>query len=221
MQTFAEKAIKYFTRLKAPAKLPTRIEIANPYKSKDAKRIVKEFFEKYFNDNIERIFIFGINPGRFGGGLTGISFTDPVALKEKCGINNNLGTKRELSSRFIYKFIDEFGGVGNFYKRYFITALYPLALLKDGKNHNYFDSTDLYDTLKPYIINALKKQIDFGAYRKFTVSLGKKNFDYLMKINDECGFFEEVRFVEHPRYIMQYKLKEIDLYLDKYQNVLF
>lgn len=221
MQTFAEKAIKYFTSLKAPVKLPAKIEITNPYKSKDAKRIVKEFFEKYFNDNIKRIFIFGINPGRFGGGLTGISFTDPVALKEKCGINNNLGTKRELSSRFIYKFIDEFGGVENFYKRYFITALYPLALLKDRKNHNYYDSTDLYNTLKPYIIDALKKQIDFGAYRKFTVSLGKKNFDYLMKINDEFGFFEEVRFVEHPRYIMQYRLKKIDMYLDKYQNVLF
>lgn len=221
MQTFAEKAIKYFTRLKAPVKLPAKIEITNPYKSKDAKRIVKEFFEKYFNDNIERIFIFGINPGRFGGGLTGISFTDPVALKEKCGINNNLGTKRELSSRFIYKFIDEFGGVENFYKRCFITALYPLALLKDRKNHNYYDSTDLYNTLKPYIIDALKKQIDFGAYRKFTVSLGKKNFDYLMKINNEFGFFDEVRFVEHPRYIMQYRLKKIDMYLDKYQNVLF
>lgn len=221
MQTFAEKAIKYFTRLKAPVKLPAKIEITNPYKSKDAKRIVKEFFEKYFNDNIERIFIFGINPGRFGGGLTGISFTDPVALKEKCGINNNLGTKRELSSRFIYKFIDEFGGVENFYKRCFITALYPLALLKNGKNHNYYDSTDLYNTLKPYIIDALKKQIDFGAYRKFTVSLGKKNFDYLMKINNEFGFFDEVRFVEHPRYIMQYRLKKIDMYLDKYQNVLF
>ena len=42
-----------------------------------------------------------------------------------------------------------------------------------------------------------------------------------MKINDEFGFFEEVRFVEHPRYIMQYQLKKIDMYLDKYQNVLF
>jgi hypothetical protein len=221
MQTFSEKAIKYFTSIKAPVKLPTGIKIANPYESKEVKRIVKEFFEKYFNDYIERIFIFGINPGRFGSGLTGISFTDPVALKEKCGINNNLGTKRELSSRFIYKFIDEFGGAKNFYKRYFITALYPLALLKDRKNYNYYDSTDLYNALKPHIIDVIKKQIEFGADRNFTVSLGKKNFDYLMKINDEFGFFEEVRFVEHPRYIMQYRLKKIDLYLDKYQNVLF
>jgi hypothetical protein len=221
MQAFAEKAIKYFTSLKAPVKLPLGIEIANPYESKDAKKIVKEFFEKYFNDNIERIFIFGINPGRFGGGLTGISFTDPVALKEECGIENNLGLQRELSSKFIYKFINQQGGAEKFYKKYYLTALYPLALLKEGKNYNYYDNTVLYNMLRPFIIDALKKQIDFGADKNFTVSLGKKNFNYFKNINDEFGFFKEVRFVEHPRYIMQYKLKKIDSYLDKYRNVLF
>jgi hypothetical protein len=221
MPTFAEKAIKYFTKLKTPVNLPGEIDIANPYESKDVKRIVRQFFEKYFNDFNDRIFIYGINPGRFGGGLTGISFTDPVTLKEECGIENDLGSQRELSSKFIYKFINEYGGTENFYKKYFITALYPLALLKDGKNHNYYDSADSYNALRPYITDALKKQLDFGVKRKFTVSLGKKNFKYLKKINDKFGFFEEVRFVEHPRYIMQYKLKKIDSYLDKYQNVLF
>ena len=216
MPTFAEKAIKYFINLKAPVNLPSGIDIANPYESQDVKMVVRKFFKKYFNDKNERIFIFGINPGRFGGGLTGISFTDPVALREECGIENDLGTQRELSSRFIYKFIGEFGGAENFYKKYFISALYPLALIKDGKNHNYYDSTGLYNTLKPYITEALKKQVTFGANRKFTVSLGKKNFDYLKKINDEYGFFEEVRFVEHPRYIMQYRLKKLNSYLHKY-----
>ena len=110
MPTFAEKAIKYFTNLKSPINLPPKIYIANPYESKEVKRVVKKFFIKYFNDNNKRIFIFGINPGRFGGGLTGISFTDPVALKDECGIENNLGKHKELSSRFIYKFINEFGG---------------------------------------------------------------------------------------------------------------
>jgi hypothetical protein len=221
MQTFAEKAIKYFTSLKVPDNLPFGIEIANPYKSKDVKRIVKKFFKKYFNDNNKRILICGINPGRFGGGLTGISFTDPVALKEECGIENNLGLHRELSSRFIYKFINEMDGVENFYKKYYITALYPLALLKEGKNYNYYDNIHLYNKLRPLIIDALKKQIDFGVDRTFTVSLGKKNSVYLKNINDEFGFFKEVRFVEHPRYIMQYKLKIIDSYLDRYRNVLF
>jgi hypothetical protein len=221
MQTFAEKAIKYFTSLKVTDNLPFGIEIANPYKSKDVKRIVKKFFKKYFNDNNKRILICGINPGRFGGGLTGISFTDPVALKEECGIENNLGLHRELSSRFIYKFINIMDGVENFYKKYYITALYPLALLKEGKNYNYYDNIHLYNKLRPLIIDALKKQIDFGVDRTFIVSLGKKNSVYLKNINDEFGFFKEVRFVEHPRYIMQYKLKEIDSYLDKYRNVLF
>jgi hypothetical protein len=92
-------------------------------------------------------------------------------------------------------------------------------LLKDGKNHNYYDSAELFNTLTPHIVEALKKQVSFGAVRKYAVSLGKKNFDYLNKINDEYRFFEEVRFVEHPRYIMQYKLKAIDLYLDKYRNI--
>ena len=220
MLTFAEKAIRYFTKLKTPFNLPPGIDIANPYESKEVKTVVKKFFEKYFGDNNKRIFIFGINPGRFGGGLTGISFTDPVALREECGIENNLGTQRELSSRFVYKFIKEFGSAENFYKKYFITALYPLALLKDGKNHNYYDSTELYNALRPYIIGAIKKRVDFGANRKLTVSLGKKNFDYLKKTNDEYGFWEEVRFVEHPRYIMQYRLKKLNSYLHKYLQII-
>ena len=221
MSTFAEKAIKYFTNLKTLDNLPVGIDIANPYESQDVKKVVRKFFNKYFNDNDDRVFIFGINPGRFGGGLTGISFTDPVALKEECGIENDLGTQKELSSKFIYKFINEFGGAESFYKKYFISALFPLALIKEGKNHNYYDSPDLYKALKPHIINTIKKQIDFGANKKFAVSLGKKNCDYLNRINDEYGFFEDVRFVEHPRYIMQYRLKSIDLYLNKFQKVLF
>ena len=220
MSTFADKAIKYYTNLKTPTSLPPQIDVANPYKSEVVCTVVKKFFKKYFNDNNSRIFIIGINPGRFGGGLTGISFTDPVALREICGIENNLGAQRELSSKFIYRFLNEMEGPEKFYKNYFISAMFPLALLKGGKNHNYYDSVSLYKSLKPCIVDTLTKQIGFGACRKLAVSLGKKNFDYLQEINDEYGFFQEVRFVEHPRYIMQYKLKLIDLYLDKYRNVL-
>ncbi len=216
MSTFAEKAVKYFTNLKSPSHLPGKIEIINPYESEEVKVVVKKFFNKFFNDNNKRIFILGINPGRFGGGLTGISFTDPVALKEECGIENKLGRQKELSSKFIYRFIAGFGGINNFYSKYFISALYPLALLKGGKNHNYYDSTKLFNTIKPHIVNSLKEQIKFGADRKFAVCLGKRNADYLKIINDENNFFDEIRVVEHPRYIMQYKLKKIHLFLAKY-----
>lgn len=219
MPTFADKAVKYFTNLKSPSRLPGKTEIINPYKSEEINNVVKKFFYKFFNDNKKRVFIMGINPGRFGGGLTGISFTDPVALKEECRIENNLGTQKELSSKYIYRFINEFGGPENFYKKYFISALYPLALLKEGKNYNYYDSIKLFKAIKPHIISSLKEQVNFGADRNFVVSLGKKNAHFLKIINDEFHFFDKIRILEHPRYIMQYKLKKINLYLNRYAKV--
>ena len=101
--TFATSILNFFDKLNAPA-FSNGIEIINPYPDKEVKAVVRSFYNKYFNDNNPRVFIIGINPGRFGGGITGISFTDPVALKEFCGIENNLGDKKELSSRFIFWF---------------------------------------------------------------------------------------------------------------------
>lgn len=220
MKSFSDKAREYFSTLKFTPALPGNVELVNPYDSPEVKRVVAQFFTKYFNDSNERIFILGINPGRFGGGLTGISFTDPVALADDCGIPNNLGTRRELSSRFIYRLIDEFGGPDTFYSKYYIGALFPLALVKEGKNYNYYDSSSLQKALKPAIAEAIKKQVDFGANRKFALSLGKKNAALLQAINKEHNFFDEIRIVEHPRYIMQYKLKKIDSYLEKYINTM-
>lgn len=220
MKTFSEKARDYFTNLNYPPALPGGVEIVNPYKSGEVKRVVTQFFDKYFNDNNKRIFILGINPGRFGGGLTGISFTDPVALEEECAITNNLGGRRELSSRFIYNLIGKLGGPPDFYSKYFIGALFPLALVKDGKNYNYYDNARLQESLTPAIAEAIRMQVGFGAESKFAVSLGKRNAILLKKINEEYGFFDEIRIAEHPRYIMQYKLKKLDYYLEKYTDML-
>jgi hypothetical protein len=177
---------------------------------------MNQFFKKYFDDTKERIFIIGINPGRFGGGLTGISFTDPIALMLECGIENNLGKQKELSSKFVYKFINAYGGPAKFYTNYFITALYPLAITKDGKNFNYYDSLYLYKTLKPFIVESLREQVKFGAKHEFAVCLGKKNAKYLIEINNEHSFFNKIRILDHPRYIMQYRLKRVDDYIDQY-----
>ena len=216
MTTFAKKAVKFFTSLNKPKKLPGGIDLMNPYINEDVMFVMNQFFNKYFNDNWERIFIIGINPGRFGGGLTGISFTDPIVLKEECGIDNNLGKQKELSSKFIYKFINAYGGPTKFYSKYFITALYPLAIINDGKNFNYYDTASLYKSLKPRIFELLCEQVKFGANRKFAICLGKKNAKYLNEINDEHRFFKEIRVLDHPRYIMQYRLKRVDDYLDQY-----
>lgn len=217
---FADTAIKYFLSLKPPNKLPGKTYIINPYEDAAVRNIVRQFYKKFFNDDRKRIYLFGINPGRFGGGLTGISFTDPVALSEHCGIDNRFGTRKELSSKFIYKIIEDFGGAKKFYSKYFITALYPLTILKENKNFNYYDTAELLSILKPYIKSSVEEQYKFGASKKFAVCIGKKNSKHLKEINEELKLFNEIRVVDHPRYIMQYKLKSIKDYILQYRKAL-
>lgn len=217
---FADKAIKYFSRLSSSELNFNQTELLNPYSSAEVKNIVKKFYSKFYNDDKERIFIIGINPGRFGGGLTGISFTDPVALREECEINNNLGYQKELSSKFIYTVINKYGGVEKFFSKVFLTALYPFALLKNGRNYNYYDDNLLAEQLKPAIVKNLKTQIKFGARNDFAIILGKKNAAYFEALNDKYKFFKKFSVVEHPRYIMQYKLQKVDDYINRYVEVI-
>jgi len=214
--TFSYKAVKYFCNLKTPHLILNGVELINPYENDDVKTVVKNFFNKFYYDENERLFIVGINPGRFGGGLTGISFTDPVVLREQCRIENNLGKRKELSSKFIYTVVEEFGGEEIFFSKVFLTALYPFAIIRDGKNFNYYDNKSLADKLTPGIINNIKSQIDFGAKRDVVILLGKKNAGYFSTINEEYKFFKNIIVLEHPRYIMQYKLKQTDKFINKY-----
>lgn len=213
---FSTKAIKYFYKLKPPAMKVRGVGLINPYKNDDIKKVVKNFFAKFYGDENERLFVFGINPGRFGGGLTGISFTDPVALREQCGIENSLGNRKELSSKFIFSVAKKFGGVEKFFSTVFLTALYPFAIIKDGKNYNYYDDNLLAETLRSEIVKNIGKQIDFGARKDRAIILGKNNADFFKTINNNYDFFKSVVVLEHPRYIMQYRLKQADKYIDKY-----
>ncbi|MCF8261631.1 MAG: DUF4918 family protein [Melioribacteraceae bacterium] len=216
---FNNRAIKFFSEFESNVNFPEGVSVMNPYANRENLELVKRFFDKFYDDSNPRVFIVGINPGRFGGGLTGIGFTDPINLEEKCGINNNLEKRAELSSRFVYMVIDAFGGAEKFFSKFFLSALYPLALIKDGKNYNYYDSKEVYEAMKPEIIDSLKKQIEFGA-TKTAICFGKKNEKFLNEINSEINHFEKIITLDHPRYIMQYKLKKVDEYIAKYLEAL-
>jgi len=213
---FSTKAANYFLNLKTPDKILKGINIINPYESREVRKIVKEFLTKFYSDNKERLFMIGINPGRFGGGLTGISFTDPVALREYCGIQNNLGSKTELSSKYIYEMIAAFGGAEKFFSKVFMTALFPLALTNNGKNFNYYDDKKLFDSLKSEIKKSLETQILFGSKKEKVVILGKKNAEYFRLINDELKFFGKIIVLDHPRFIMQYRQRSMKDYVNSY-----
>lgn len=218
-ETFANRAIHYFLNLKTSDDLPPNIQVMNPFETIEVKKALQRFYNKFFNDSNKRYYVLGINPGRFGGGLTGLSFTDPYALRTHCGIDNNLGGQVELSSRFVYMFINSFGGAEKFFSKFYLSALYPLAIIKDGKNYNFYDDIELLTVIKPAIISSLKQQVEFGSERKAVICFGKKNEKYLKEINDTYNFFDKILTLDHPRYIMQYKLKSVDKYLEKYNSV--
>lgn len=218
--SFSFKATKYFCNLKIPSSDYPGVNFINPYSDDDVRYVVKQFYSKFYKDNKERLFVIGINPGRFGGGLTGLAFTDPVALREYCGIENNLGNKKELSSKFIYSVIDKFGGAEKFFSKVFLTALYPLAIIRDRKNYNYYEDRKLAEHVRGEILQNIKSQISFGTRRDYVIVLGKKNTEYFLPINEEYKFFDKIITLEHPRYIMQYKLKQKNFYINKYLNTI-
>lgn len=216
MTTFADKAIAYYNALTAPTNLPPGVGAMNPYQKPEVQPIVQAFYTKFYADTNPRIFLLGINPGRFGAGVTGISFTTAQNLRRYCGIDNDLRDTPELSSRFIYQIVEAFGGAREFYGRFFLTSLFPLALTKDGKNYNFYDDRVTTDALWPAITEAVRVQTGFGADRRVAVCLGRKNETYLRRLNEQQGFFDRVVTLDHPRYILQYKSKDLPLYLDRY-----
>ncbi|QMW01042.1 uracil-DNA glycosylase family protein [Spirosoma foliorum] len=220
MPTFAEQAIPYYNTLVAPANLPIDVSAINPYKQPAVQRIVEEFYGRFFNDTNPRIFVLGINPGRFGSGVTGISFTTPQNLRRYCGIENDFRDTPELSSRFIYQVVEAFGGAAAFYGQFFLTSLFPLALTKGGKNYNFYDDRATTEALWPAITETVRTQIRFGYNRNVAVCLGRKNESYLRKLNDQQGFFDRIVTLDHPRYILQYKTKDMPMYLERYITTL-
>ncbi len=97
----SKQILSFLKSLDLKAGLPQGVEVMNPFKDKYTYNICNTFYNKYYNDNNSRHLILGINPGRFGGGITGIPFTDPLRLAFVCGIENSFQRKQELSSVFI------------------------------------------------------------------------------------------------------------------------
>ena len=219
MVFFSDRAVDFYTRLQPPAALPGGVSVMNPYENPETQRTVREFYQKFFADNEPRVPLLGINPGRFGGGVTGVSFTDPLRLRESCGIEHNLTGHAELSSQFVYAVVDAMGGAAAFYRRFYLGALYPLALVKDGKNFNYYDDSAVYAALKPHILASLRAQRDFGL-SKTAVCLGQKNHQYWIQLNKEQPLFDRIEILEHPRFVMQYRRKQIGDYVEKYIKLL-
>jgi hypothetical protein len=215
--TFADRALEFLKNLQIKAKIPPSIEVLNPYRDAYTMDLCHSFYKKYYDDNKKRTLLVGINPGRFGSGSTGISFTDPIKLETICGIPNNLTKKPELSADFIYAMIEAYGGAKTFYKKHFISAVSPLGFTSEGKNINYYDDKSLQTAITPFVEQSISAMLTLGIDNAKCFCIGEgKNLDYLTRLNDKHHWFKKIVPLSHPRFIMQYKRKKLTEYIDDY-----
>lgn len=221
--TFAEQVIRFNRELDFSGTLPDGVGIMNPFKdSPDIWPVITQFYNKFYSDNRQRRMILGINPGRFGAGVTGVPFTDTKRMLSKCGIKIDGMETHEPSSVFVYDVIDAYGGTELFYADYYINSICPLGFVKNtsgGKtvNYNYYDNKELTLAVYGFIVDSIRKQIAFGIDTSVCYCMGTgKNAAFLNELNSREKFFDEVIALEHPRFVIQYRLKQKDSYVDKY-----
>ena len=221
-QTLADKIISFNQNLHYSGELPEGFKVLNPYlDNPETMRVMKEFYYKFYNDSNLRKFLIGINPSRHGAGVTGVPFTDTKRLESVCGIKMKSARTHEVSSVFLYDFIESYGGAESFYKKFFINSPFPLAIVRQAKNGqwlnaNYYDDRELFNMVKDFMVESLQKFIAMGLDTEEVFILGKKNAEFIKKLNDEAKLFGKLTALEHPRFIQQYKSKEKQLYIDKY-----
>lgn len=219
---FSEKVIEFNRGLHYSGILPEGFQVLNPYIHNPETMVVMEaFYNKYYSDTKARRFIIGINPSRHGAGVTGVPFTDTKRLDAVCGIKMHSAHTHEVSSVFLYDMIEAYGGAADFYSNFYINSPFPLAIIRrtaEGNwlNANYYDDKELFETVKGFMIQSLEKHISLGLDTSEVYVLGKKNAEFIQRLNREAQLFDRMVVLEHPRYIQQYKSKDKQFYVEKY-----
>lgn len=210
-------------------KLPPGVGVLDPFHGEhgnEVQRIVSEFHRAFFSDDRQRLLMLGINPGRLGAGSTGLSFTDTKRCESDLLIPVTGLRTHEPSSDFFYRMIRAASGADAFYSQVYVHAICPLGFVKHGGagkdiNLNYYDDPALEKAVTPFVENWLRTLVTCGMRTDVVFCIGTgKNATYFKKLNDRLKLFERIVPLEHPRFVMQYKAKQLDLYIDKYVSAL-
>lgn len=220
--TLSSRIIAFNQQLYYDGEMPEGFRALNPYlDNPETMQVMSAFYDKFYNDNLPRLFLIGINPSRHGAGVTGVPFTDTKRLESACGIQMQSARTHEVSSVFLYDMIAAFGGAKAFYREFYINSPFPLAIVRKTKsgdwlNANYYDEKSLFEAVKPFMIASLKAHLALGLETEKVYVLGKKNAQFLQKINKEEKLFGQMVVLEHPRYIQQYRSKDKQVFINKY-----
>jgi hypothetical protein len=197
--------------------LPDGFEVLTPYAQPEVRSIVKAFGDSYQSDDRPRLGLWGINPGRFGAGVTGLAFTDPWAVVHQLGIPTEILGRRELSAEFVSRVIEAYGGAAPFYQDVVLTAFCPLGFVRDGVNVNFYDDAALVRAIIPFVHQHINAMHASGVRRDAMIVLGTGALKRFVE-RHVCDAFPGTGFtyLEHPRYIMQYKRKHLHEYVQRY-----
>lgn len=221
MHSWAKKITGFYRNIQPPGNLPKEVGVLMPYLEPAVVAAMDHFYHTFYNDNVKRTLLLGINPGRFGGGVTGIPFTDPIRLQDVCGIENSFEKKAELSSIFMYEMIAASGGALQFYKNFYISSVSPLGFIRNGKNLNYYNEKPLQQAVESFAVQCMETQLGWGLNRDMAFCIGEgTNLQYATQLNKTHGWFKEIIGLPHPRFIMQYKRKKLHDYIHRYAETL-
>ncbi len=214
---WSDHLYNFYLSLKPPAKLPNGVQWLYPQKDPSVQEVLRIFLHQYYNDDRPRHLLLGINPGRYGAGVTGVNFTAPKQLTENLHIPHAFKMQSELSAEFMYAMIDAYGGPEKFYGDHFISSVCPFGFVQNGKNINYYDDKELLVKVLPFITTSMQELLkgNFDRSRCWCIG-GEKNYKHFSALNDRHQWFKEVVALPHPRFIMQYKRKQLADYIALY-----
>ena len=228
-KTTAQKILEFYDSLKnADINLPEKYRLINPFTNDDGQRIAQithRFYRQYYHDNKRRFMILGSSPARRGTALTGVPFEDVKHLQKDTGISIDAFGANKRSSSFLCEVMEEYGGRQNFYKQFYMSFVCPLGIEKinlkgNWVNCNYYENVALKKCLHPFIVDSLRRQIDFNIDTTVCFCIGSgDNFKFLTNINNEHHFFDAIVPLEHPRFIMQYNSNRKEEFMQKYVNI--
>ncbi len=224
--TFADRVLLFNDMISfEKIEIPDGFCVINPF-SGDQKALVKKitdvFYHKYYDDTRIRRIILGSSPARRGSAITGVPFEDAQYLQKETGVALEKFYINRSASDFLSDVIKKYGGREKFYGDFYMSFVCPVGITKKNikgneVNCNYYENKELQDAVYPFIIRALKNQLNIGMDNSVCYCIGSgENYKFLSQINKKYKFFGTIVPLEHPRFIMQYNSKYKEMFIKKY-----
>ncbi|MFE7777635.1 uracil-DNA glycosylase family protein [Streptomyces sp. NPDC057445] len=224
--TVAQRILQFNEELAGTTlELPAGFTVINPFSGPQKERVrevTTAFYHKYYDDDKPRRLVLGSSPARRGTAVTGVPFEDAKLLESETGVDVDGYAVSRPSAGFLHDVIRRYGGRDKFYADFVMSFVCPLGLVRTNPkgnevNCNYYENKKLLELLHSFLVDTLKRQLEFGTDTSVCYCIGSgENFAFLSKVNEGQRFFQRIVPLEHPRFITQYNRDREEEFAEKY-----